>query len=96
MHEGEEGLRLAHEESHVGQELNDAHCDPRRLGWTNYGTYREAAVQERTRFRHDQISLEALAAKWSGIEVWERETIGRICKGASGRETAVPALSDQV
>src|SRR6185437_14655887 len=60
----EEGRRLTDEESHVRQEVDDAHGSSFGFGGTNHGAWREFATEEWARLRHDQVGLEGLAAEW--------------------------------
>src|SRR5215469_14027463 len=58
--EREERIRLATEESHRSQKLDRSRGCPRCLGRTDYRTCRQVGVDERARFRHDQVGLEHL------------------------------------
>src|SRR5947209_2605777 len=75
MHEVKKCLRLANEQSHVGQELERAHSHSRRLGRSNDRTCWEISIEEWAGLRHDKIGLEVLTSKRSGIKIRESQTI---------------------
>src|SRR5438270_802765 len=81
MHEVKKRLRLTNEESHVGQELQGARSHSRCLGWSNDRTCWELSVEEWAWLRHDQVCLEVLAPKRSGIKIRESQAIRRIRQG---------------
>jgi hypothetical protein len=90
-HEREELVRLAAEESVVGQELERAHCRPFGVGRADDRTRWELAVQEHRLLGHDQVGLEVLATERRGVEVREHQPVRWSVSGG-----ALPALSCQV
>ena len=61
-------VRLTHEESHGGQEINHTHGNALRISRADDGTGRKFAAEEWTWLRHNQICFEELA----GIrQIWK-------------------------
>src|SRR6185312_8874417 len=64
--------RLTDEESHAGEEVDDAHGSSPGFRGTDDGAWRQLAADERARFRHDEVGLEGLTAEGSRVQVRER------------------------
>src|SRR6266436_9549796 len=62
----------------VAQGLERAHGSPLGLSRANDRDGRELAAEEDGGLGHDQVGLECLPAKGSGIEVWKHQAIGRV------------------
>ena len=65
--------RLPNKKSHGHQEFESGRRRSCSLCRTNNGALRLSPAQEHGWFRHVQVRLEVLSAKWSGIEVRKYE-----------------------
>src|SRR6267142_2481507 len=65
--------RLPNKKSHGRQEFESGRRRSCSRCRTNNGAHRQSPAQEHGWFRHDQVRLEILSAKWSGIEVRKYE-----------------------
>ena len=63
LHEGEERRRLADEEPHIGQELNNAFGDVFGLCRTNDRAWRQVRTDKGAGLRHDQVGLQVLTGR---------------------------------
>ena len=90
--EAKERLRLADEQPIGRQGLERAHCRAHGLGRPNDRNDRELAAQEDGGLGHDQVGLEVLPAKGSGIEVGKHQPIGGIGQWRRIARLVMPGL----
>ncbi len=74
--------------------LDRGHCTPTPpwLGWANDRNGRELAAEEDGGLGHDQVGLEVLPAKGSGIEVRKHQPIGRVGQSRRIARLVMPRL----
>src|SRR5262252_7931783 len=71
LQQSEKSLRLADEQSHVGEELHHPLGDVFRFGGPYYRARWQLPADERAWFGHDQVGLKILATKRRSIQVWK-------------------------
>src|SRR5258708_6757470 len=59
-------IRLAHENIHIYEALQRISCSAFAGGRTNNRTHRKLAIEERSRFRHDQVTVKVLTNRRIG------------------------------